>query len=101
MILDRILSASTEADLTVIALDLLKSENLVELITEMSANRISFDQSFEFDIAPRQIQDSIKVSKVSPNYDLNRNLHDRLLLLSNNNLALKKSIDSVMHKFYD
>lgn len=101
MILDRILSASTEADLTVIALDLLKSENLVELITEMSANRISFDQSFEFDIAPRQIQDSIKVSKVSPNYDLNRNLHDRLLLLSNNNLALKKSIDSVMQKFYD
>ena len=93
MILDRILSASTEADLTVIALDLLKSENLVELITEMSANRISFDQSFEFDIAPRQIQDS--------NYDLNRNLHDRLLLLSNNNLALKKSIDSVMQKFYD
>lgn len=101
MILDRILSASTEADLTVIALDLLKSENLVELITEMSANRISFDQSFEFDIAPRQIQDSIKVSKDSPNYDLNRNLHDRLLLLSNNNLALKKSIDSVMQKFYD
>lgn len=101
MILDRILSANTEADLTVIALDLLKSENLVELITEMSANRISFDQSFEFDIAPRQIQDSIKVSKGSPNYDLNRNLHDRLLLLSNNNLALKKSIDSVMQKFYD
>lgn len=101
MILDRILSANTEADLTVIALDLLKSENLVELITEMSVNRISFDQSFEFDIAPRQIQDSIKVSKDSPNYDLNRNLHDRLLLLSNNNLALKKSIDSIMQKFYD
>ena len=101
MIFNRILSASTEADFTAIALDLLKSENLVELITEMSANRISFDQSFEFDIAPRQIQDSIKVSKVSPNYDLNRNLHDRLLLLSNNNLALKKSIDSVMQKFYD
>lgn len=101
MILNRILSAKTEADLTLIALDLLKSENLVELITEMSASRISFDKSFELDIAPSQIKDSIKVSKEDNHFDLNRNLHDRLLLLSNNNLALKKSIDSVMQKFYD
>lgn len=101
MIFNRILSASTEADFTAIALDLLKSENLVELITEMSANRISFDPSFAFDIAPSQIQDSIKVSKEDSNFDLNRNLHDRLLFLSNNNLALKKSISSIMQKFYD
>lgn len=101
MILNRILSANTEADLNIIALDLLQSENLVELITEMSENRISFDKSFEFDIAPGQIQNSIKASKENSNFDLNRNLHDRLLLLSNNNLALKKSILSIMQKFYD
>lgn len=101
MILNRILSANTEADLNIIALDLLQSENLVELITEMSANRISFDKSFEFDIAPGQIQNSIKTSKGDFHFDLNRNLHDRLLLLSNNNLALKKSILSIMQKFYD
>lgn len=101
MIFNRILSASTEADFTAIALDLLKSENLVELITEMSANRISFDPSFAYGIAPSQIQDSIKVSKEDSHFDLNRNLHDRLLFLSNNNLALKKSISSIMQKFYD
>ena len=101
MILNKILSASADSDLTEIAFDLLQKENIITLIKEMSELHISFDKSFEFDITTSQLQDSINISYNSKNYDINRSLHDRLLLLAKNNIALQKNIALIMQKFYD
>ena len=99
--LDKILSAKAESDLTSIAFELLEQGKVIELMTEMSKKHISFSKSFEFDVTPSQIQKSIQISPDTSGYDLKRNLHDRLLLLSKNNIALQKTIFTIMQKFYD